>query len=170
LFVGYQSVNTVGWQLLQGAAEVKLFGERIAVNAEIAQLRSVSGHADDNGLLRWAAALEPKPTRIFVNHGDEGACERLAERLRTEQEQAAEAPYSGDAWDLIANAQVEFGSRRRLVAKARKASQRGTTVYERLLAMAARLMRLVESFGGRANKDIAKLTAQIQTLCEKWEK
>lgn len=170
LFVGYQSVNTVGWQLLQGAAEVKLFGERIAVNAEIAQLHSVSGHADDNGLLRWAAALEPKPTRIFVNHGDEGACERLAERLRTEQGQAAEAPYSGDAWDLIANAQVEFGSRRRLVAKARKTSQRGTTVYERLLAMAARLMRLVESFGGRANKDIAKLTAQIQTLCEKWEK
>ena len=90
--------------------------------------------------------------------------------MRTEQGQTAEAPYSGDAWDLIANTQVEFGSRRRLVAKARKASQRGTTVYERLLAMAARFMRLVESFNGRANKDIAKLTAQIQTLCEKWEK
>ncbi len=170
LFVGYQSVNTIGWQLLQGASEVKLFGERIEVNAEIAQLHSVSGHADDHGLLRWAAAFDPKPVRVFVNHGDEGACERLAERLRTEQGLTADAPYSGDAWDLIADTQVEFGSRRRLVAKARKNSQRGTTVYERLLAAAARLMRLVESFNGRANKDVAKFTAQIQTLCEKWEK
>lgn len=170
LFVGYQSVNTVGWQLLQGAPTVKLFGESIEVNAEIAQLHSVSGHADDNGLLRWASSFDPKPSRIFVNHGDEGACEHLAERLQTEQGQTVVAPYSGDAWDLLENTQVEFGTRRRLVAKARKNSQRGTTVYERLVAAASRLMRLVESFNGRANKDIAKFTAQIQTLCEKWEK
>ena len=169
LFVGYQSVNTVGWALLQGAATVKLFGEEIEVNAEITQMRSVSGHADDEGLLRWAAALEKKPTRIFVNHGDEGACERLAERLQSEQQQEAVAPYSGDEWDLLANEQVTFGTRKRLVKK-RANSQRGSTVYERLLAMLARLTRLVQSFSGCANKDIAKLTSQIQSVCEKWEK
>lgn len=170
LFVGYQSVNTVGWSLLQGAPTVKLFGETIEVNAEIAQIHSVSGHADDNGLLRWAASFDPKPRHIFVNHGDEGACERMAQRLREEQGQQADAPFSGDAWDLLADAQVEYGSRRRLTAKKRAGAQRGTTVYQRLVAVAARLMRLVEAFSGRANKDIAKLTAQIQTLCEKWEK
>ncbi|MBR2405448.1 MAG: MBL fold metallo-hydrolase [Clostridia bacterium] len=170
LFVGYQSVNTVGWLLLQGAATVKLFGEEIEVNAEIAQMHSVSGHADDNGLLRWAAAFEPKPTRVFVNHGDEGACETLAQRLRDEQGLQAEAPYSGDAWELLSDTQVEQGSRKRLTAKKRAGSQRGTTVYERLLAMLARLTRLVQSFEGCANKDIAKLTSQIQSVCEKWEK
>lgn len=170
LFVGYQSVNTVGWLLLQGASEVKLFGETIEVNAEIAQLHSVSGHADDNGLLRWAASFDPKPTRIFVNHGDEGACETMAARLQNEQGLAAVAPYSGDAWDLLADVQVEQGSRRRLTAKKRVGSQRGTTVYERLKAVLARLTRLVDSFDECANKDIAKLTSQIQTICEKWEK
>ncbi len=170
LFVGYQSVGTVGWLLLQGASTVKLFGETIEVNAEIAQMHSVSGHADDNGLLRWAAAFDPKPTRVFVNHGDEGACETLAARLRSEQGLAADAPYSGDAWDLLADTQVERGGRKRLTTKKHAGSQRSTTVYERLVAAAARLTRLVQSFNGRANKDIAKFTAQIQTLCEKWEK
>lgn len=172
LFVGYQSVNTVGWLLLQGASEVKLFGETIEVNAEIAQMHSVSGHADDRGLLRWAAAFNPKPRRIFVNHGDEGACETMVGRLCAEQGQQAVAPYSGDAWDLLTDTQVEYGSRRRLVQKSRRSggAQRGTTVYERLLAAGAQLQRLIEGFNGRANKDIAKLTAQIKTLCEKWER
>ncbi len=170
LFVGYQSVNTVGWQLLQGAATVKLFGETIEVNAEIAQMHSVSGHADDNGLLRWAAAFDPKPCRIFVNHGDEGACETLAARLQAEQGVSAVAPYSGDTWDLLTDAQTEAGSRRRITKAKRAGSQRGTTVYERLTAAGERLQRLISDFRGRANKDIAKLTAQIQTLCEKWEK
>ena len=170
LFVGYQSVGTIGWQLLQGADSVKLFGETIEVNAEIAQMHSVSGHADDNGLLRWAAAFDPKPCRIFVNHGDEGACETMAARLQSEQGLTAVAPYSGDEWDLIEDVQLEAGSRRRVTKAKRAGSQRGTTVYERLTAAGERLQRLIGGFRGRANKDIAKLTAQIQTICEKWEK
>ncbi len=170
LFVGYQSVHTVGWQLLQGASTVKLFGEDIEVNAEIAQLHSVSGHADDVGLLRWAAAFSPKPTRFFLNHGDEGACETMATRLQQEQGVAAVAPYSGDAWDLLTGEQVEFGNRKRIAKGKRRTSQAKTSVYERLLAVAARLQKLVENFDGRANKDTAKLTAQIKALCDKWEK
>ncbi len=170
LFVGYQTVNTVGWQLLQGASSVKLFGESIEVNAEIAQLHSVSGHADNEGLLRWAAHFHPHPQKIFVNHGDEVACETLAARLQKEQGQQATAPYSGDAWDLLTGKQTEWGSRRRVANKKAESHARSTTVYERLLVAAQRLQRLVGNFRGCANKDIAKLTAQIQSLCDKWEK
>lgn len=170
LFVGYQTVNTVGWQLLQGASAVKLFGESIEVNAEIAQLHSVSGHADNEGLLHWAAQFHPHPQKIFVNHGDETACETLAVRLQSEQGQQATAPYSGDAWDLLTGEQTERGSRRRVISKKAESHARSTTVYERLLAAAQRLQRLVGSFRGCANKDIAKLTAQIHSLCDKWEK
>ena len=170
LFVGYQSVNTIGWQLLQGAHSVKLFGETIEVNAEIAQMHSISGHADDKGLLRWAASFDPRPCRIFVNHGDEDACEVLAAHLRQEQGQTAVAPYSGDAWDLLADVQVEAGSRRRIAKTKQTGHQRSTTAYERLVAAGERLQRMIGGFRGRANKDIAKVTAQIQSLCEKWEK
>ena len=57
LFVGYQAVGTLGRALVEGAREVKLFGEEIAVQAEILVLPGVSGHADDIGLMRWAGAF-----------------------------------------------------------------------------------------------------------------
>ena len=40
--------------LIEGASEVKLFGETIAVKAQIHNLEGFSGHADMNGLLDWA--------------------------------------------------------------------------------------------------------------------
>ncbi len=169
LFVGYQSAGTIGRSLLDGAKEVKLFGEPISVNAEIAQLTSISSHADDHGLLRWVASFDPKPTRVFVNHGDEDACEMLAKRLTEEQGQQAVAPYSGDAWDLLENEQVEQGSRRRIERKG-GTDVRENTVFGKLVAAGKRLAAVIEKSRGRANKDVAKFTAQIHALCDKWEK
>ena len=44
LFVGYQAVGTLGRALIEGATEVKLFGEEIHVNAQIVRLPGISGH------------------------------------------------------------------------------------------------------------------------------
>ena len=49
LFVGYQAVGTLGRTLIDGAVNVKLFGEPIEVQAEICQLTGMSGHADRGG-------------------------------------------------------------------------------------------------------------------------
>ena len=63
LFVGFQAVGTLGRNLIDGAAMVKLFGETIEVKAEICQLTGMSGHADRDGLLRWVNAFTEKPKR-----------------------------------------------------------------------------------------------------------
>ena len=44
--MGYQAVGTPGRTLVEGATDIKLFGEEIQVNAEILVLPGVSGHAD----------------------------------------------------------------------------------------------------------------------------
>lgn len=61
LFVGYQAVGTLGRKLNDGEKTVKIFGDEIAVHAEITVLPGVSGHADKAGLLRWLNAMEQKP-------------------------------------------------------------------------------------------------------------
>jgi len=70
LFVGYQAEGTLGRKLLNGEKIVKIFGEEIGVNAEIRYLDAFSGHADQDGLLRWVNDLKIKPKTIFLVHGE----------------------------------------------------------------------------------------------------
>ena len=77
LFVGYQSVGTLGRALVEGADEVKLFGETIQVRAQIRKLAGLSGHADKEGLIEWIQAFEEKPKKVFVVHGEDSACTAL---------------------------------------------------------------------------------------------
>ena len=73
VFVGYQAegTGTLGRALIDGAKEVKLFGETIMVAAEIHNLEGFSGHADQNGLLDWLGGFQKIPKQIFLVHGEE---------------------------------------------------------------------------------------------------
>lgn len=71
LFVGYQAIGTLGRNIVEGAKEVRLFGETIEVNAKIHQLAGVSGHADKKGLLNWIHHFDQKPQTVFVVHGED---------------------------------------------------------------------------------------------------
>ena len=70
LFVGYQAEGTLGKRIKSGERLVKVFGEEIAVNAEVRSLDGFSGHADRDSLLEWIGAMKVKPTTIFLNHGE----------------------------------------------------------------------------------------------------
>lgn len=78
LIAGYQSKGTLGRALLDGVKEVRLFGEDIAVNAEIAVLHGTSGHADQKGLFNWVEAFA-KSRRQFSSTT---AIPRPAKRFR----------------------------------------------------------------------------------------
>jgi len=70
LFVGFQAEGTLGKRIMSGEKLVKIFGEEIAVNAEIRYLDAFSGHADKNGLLTWIDKIKEKPKNIFIVHGE----------------------------------------------------------------------------------------------------
>ncbi len=168
LFVGYQSVGTLGRIILDGAAEVKLFGETIAVNAQIKRLSGVSGHADKEGLTRWLQAFGKNPLKVFVVHGEDKVCDSFKEYISNELGYDAEAPYSGTVFDLAANAFVLRG--RPIPAEEKVRAARADNAFERLLNAGRRLLALIQQSKGRASKDLVKFTGQINSLCDKWER
>ena len=169
LFVGYQAENSMGRKLQDGAKSVKLFGEEIAVNAEIATLKGTSGHADKDGLLNWLGGFKEKPQMVFVNHGDDDQCEAFRQTLQDMGYQA-EAPYSGTEYDLITGKMTVYTEGKLIDrVQAFKGSQRAKQVYDELVAAAEELLRLVKKRRGMTNKDNAKLTDQIRSLIDKWK-
>lgn len=167
LFVGYQSIGTLGRHILEGAKSVKLFGETIDVRAEILKMPGMSGHADQSGLLRWVSAFTPHPTKVFVAHGSKEVSDFFAEMLRTNLKIPSEAPNFRSQYDLSTGACIQQGEAYQKVARRRKAKVGGA--YERLLAVVARLVAVVDRSKGRPNKELAKLADQITALIEKWE-
>jgi metallo-beta-lactamase family protein len=84
LVTGWQAPNTLGRKIVEGEETVRIFGEEFPLRAKVETLTGFSGHADRDGLLAWAGAMQKKPTRTFVVHGEEEAATALAESLRTE--------------------------------------------------------------------------------------
>lgn len=165
LFVGYQSQGTLGRAILEGAAEVKLFGEPIAVRASICSLPGLSGHADKNGLIKWVEEFEKKPQQIFVVHGDDTACEALSEYIYKEMKIPAYAPFSGTVYNL-AEGRFEYEA---VPEKRKKKLGAVSDAFARLLAAGQRLMAVIQKNEGHANKDLAKFTSQINSLADKWD-
>ena len=169
LFVGYQAEGSLGRKLQDGAQYVRLFGEDITVNAEIAALHGTSGHADQAGLLRWLAGFKEKPQQIFVNHGEDTAC-TVFQNLLTQMGYCAEAPYSGTEYDLLTGRMTVFADSRPIRREEMaKGSARARAVYGDLLAAAEALLAFVKTCKSRTNKDNAKLASQIRNLIEKWK-
>ncbi len=171
LFVGYQAVGTLGRALLEGAQDVKLFGESVHVAAEICQMPGISGHADVNGLMDWIKAFQEKPAQVFVTHGDDEVTEIFSRRLREELDLNAVAPFSGTVYDLAAGTMIyEAQGIRVTKASASPKATRAARTFEKLVAMGQRLMSIIRKNEGGANKDLDRFARDIQSLCDKWDR
>lgn len=168
LFAGYQAVGTLGRSLLEGTQVVRLFGETIDVMARIEKLDGLSGHADREGLLEWLQAFKQPPKKVFLVHGDDAVCSSFAARLRTEFGYDADAPFSGSVYDLTKDvwAKQTVGIPRQKET-ARQKENRG--IFETLLAAGERLMKIIRKYRECSNKDIKKLTNDVNALCDKWD-
>lgn len=100
LFAGYQAAHTLGRQLVEGADQVRLFGEMHRVRAKIAKINSLSGHADREGLMTWLGALKRAPEHVYITHGDADVAQRFAGLVGERHGWPVTAPGYGDVVDL----------------------------------------------------------------------
>ena len=100
LFVGYQAMGTLGRKIVDGAKNVKIFGEEITVNAEVDYIEAFSGHADKTGLLDFIDTFKVKPKQIYLVHGDEDAQMALADEIDNKFGIPVDIPYRGDVYEI----------------------------------------------------------------------
>lgn len=171
LFVGYQAVGTLGRTLLEGAKEVKLFGEPVYVAAHICQMPGISGHADVNGLIDWVKAFREKPRKVFVTHGEDTVTEIFAGRLKEELGLDTMAPFSGTVYDLVADV-CEYEAKGIKIVKASVSPRtaKARRAFEKLLGLGYRLLTVIRKNEGTPNKDLERFSREIQALCDKWDR
>ena len=171
LFVGYQAIGTLGRSLLEGATEVKLFGETVYVGAEICQMPGISGHADVNGLMTWIKSFSQKPAKVFVTHGDDEVTEIFARRLEEELGLDAMAPFSGTVFDLAENVCIYEAQGIKITKTAvSPKTSKAARAFQKLVAMGQRLMSVIRKSEGIPNKDLDRFTREVQSLCDKWDR
>jgi metallo-beta-lactamase family protein len=81
LFVGYQAAGTRGRLLKDGAAEIRMLGMMVPVNATIMVSDAYSAHADREEILRWLGGFRRPPGMTYVVHGEAGAAEALRDAI-----------------------------------------------------------------------------------------
>jgi metallo-beta-lactamase family protein len=81
IIAGFQGNGTLGRLLVDGAKKVTIFGETIAVKAQIHTLGGFSAHAGQTDLLAWFSAVAPARPRVALTHGEDGPRTALAKLI-----------------------------------------------------------------------------------------
>lgn len=92
LLAGYQAEGTRGRQLLEGAAELKIYGKYYPVKAAIHNIHSLSAHADQGELIDWLSDIEKAPEKIFIIHGEPQAADALRVKIKDTYGWTAQVP------------------------------------------------------------------------------
>ena len=170
VFTGFQAQGTLGRILVDGmVSEVKLFGEQIAVKCRIVNFKTMSSHADKEGLKKWIEAIDPKPERVFVVHGEHDTCLSFTMTL-TEEGYSATAPKYSAIYDLLTGKMVYEGRDLAAHATPGEFDRRESSAYQRLMIAGTRLIEVITRNRGGANKDLAKFADQIDSLTNKWDR
>ena len=83
MIVGYQAIGTLGRRLVDGADEIKLWGDAYRVRAQRHTIGGLSAHADQTDLVDWYSSFAGKPP-VYLVHGEDRGQRPLLEKLRTD--------------------------------------------------------------------------------------
>lgn len=103
LFVGYQAEGTLGRLLVDGARQVKIFGETIDVKAKIVMIDGFSGHGDRTDLDRFIGSFTKKPDRIFLVHGEADQLDGFSSRINEKFMIDTTIPELGQEFTVISD-------------------------------------------------------------------
>lgn len=100
LLLGYQSLGTMGRELYEGAKEVNINGEKIAVRARRVKIGGYSSHKDSDRLVEFVERARENLKKVFVVMGEPKSSLFLAQKIRDYAEVEAVVPEKGSTYEL----------------------------------------------------------------------
>ena len=82
IITGFQAAGTLGRRLVDGARRVRIFGDELAVRADVYTIGGLSAHADRAALLGWLKGFKRPAERCFVVHGEAQTATEFASAVR----------------------------------------------------------------------------------------
>ena len=168
LFVGYQAPGTLGYSIVNGAKKVKLFGEEMAVNAQIEYIEGYSGHADQEGLLNFIYSFIKKPKHIFLVHGEPEGQEVLKSKIMETTNLPVTIPSFGETYEVTDERVTLTGRYRRDTKENNKFTR--VAIIDRLNGLKERIADMQDLIKDDLNEntiensEIDSLTAKIRDL------
>jgi metallo-beta-lactamase family protein len=101
LITGFQAPYTLGRKILDRQREVPIFGEPMALRAEVVSLEELSGHADQHELIEWMRPFAKGLKKVFLVHGEPGPGATLAALITKEFGIDAHMPARGESVTLV---------------------------------------------------------------------
>jgi predicted metal-dependent RNase len=99
--LSYQSLDTPGRALLDGAKQVKVGGETLNVQCQVKRIDGLGSHSDYNQLMAYVLRLRPKLRRILVNHGERSKAQNLASMINKQFRIQTQHPLVQEAIKLL---------------------------------------------------------------------
>ena len=100
MITGYQVPGTRGASIVAGEKQVRIYGEWVPINAQVANLAMLSAHADADELIRWARGFASPPKKVFIVHGEPQPADTLRRRLDHELGWEAAVPRINQVFEL----------------------------------------------------------------------
>lgn len=100
LLVGYQTIGSIGRQLLDGAKEVTIDRKEIKVKAKVETILGFSSHKDSDHLVEFVSTAQKTAKKVFVVMGEPKSSTFLTQRINDELEMKAVCPERGRGYEL----------------------------------------------------------------------
>lgn len=98
--VSWQAPYTLGRRIADREKQVRIFGEPYTVNAEVATIGGLSGHAGQDLLVKYATATKATVKKVFLVHAEEKSAAALTEKLAGQQMREVYYPGLHDSVEI----------------------------------------------------------------------